>query len=228
NRAWIETGTVSAAGIARIHRTALACHPVRRLLTGEPDREVGDLPDRLTADELRVHVEAVRMHHVVARVRDLDHGVALELCTLRSVGIRRETRPNDFGEHQHRSADISRHLCARHRGQGQDAHQHSAEAPHTAHPQCLAHHPSPFVAEKNPCSPDPPFNRNPTTLRDLIRANTYRPRLHWRAQNCLQLLEGRPVVKRKRAGSVAKWREGGRELAAWSAVAFLTPRHSLW
>src|SRR5215475_387627 len=26
-----------------------------------------------------------------------------------------------------------------------------------------------------PCSPDPPFNRSPTTLRDLIRANSYRP-----------------------------------------------------
>src|SRR5262245_66003120 len=26
-----------------------------------------------------------------------------------------------------------------------------------------------------PCSPDPPFNRSPTTLRDLIRATSYRP-----------------------------------------------------
>src|SRR4030095_651108 len=60
--AWIETGSVSAESIIRVHRAALAGDPVRRLLAGEPDGEVRDLPHWI-AEEVGagIHVEALRV-----------------------------------------------------------------------------------------------------------------------------------------------------------------------
>ena len=50
NGARIETGAVFAEAVGRVHGATLAGHPVCRLLAGQPDREVGDLPQRAAVE----------------------------------------------------------------------------------------------------------------------------------------------------------------------------------
>ncbi len=108
-----------ASRIGGIDQAALRHHPVGRLLLGEPDVEIELLPQRRVEDRvrrrkgvgrLRVHVEAVRVHHRVRRVADLNDGIA------RPVG-------DDLRKHQNRGAPIRGRIGPRRAG-GQACQHH--------------------------------------------------------------------------------------------------------
>ena len=148
---------------------------------------------------------SLRVHHVVAGVRDLDNSVSRSLA-----GIESARRPDDFGKHRHRSADVRRNL-ARATEANAKTLTSTPQRPHTQRiPSALAHHPSPFVAEKNSSLSCPAFQPESDYLRAVIRANITAQELHRRAESCLQLLEGRSVVKRRKGQDLLQNRRAGR------------------
>ncbi len=123
---------IGARLVRRVHQAPFRDQPVGRLLLGEPDVEVDLRPQRRI--ELRrdlvsgvgnavqteregqraVHVEAVRMHHRVGRIGDLNDGVP---CSVR----------NNLRKDQDRRAPVGGHLGAR--PTGHQSHQRCRHEP---------------------------------------------------------------------------------------------------